>query len=60
MGKLLDLAFPGLENVQEGDDDVDRGILDAVGNEMSKKWEWVWKDSAEVDKTRALDLLKPK
>lgn len=58
MGKYLDLAFPGLENVQEGDENVDRGILDEVGNQISRQWEWVWKDSAEVDKARALDLLK--
>ncbi|KJA21956.1 hypothetical protein HYPSUDRAFT_67299 [Hypholoma sublateritium FD-334 SS-4] len=58
MGKFLDLAFPGLENVREGDENVDRSILDAVGYEISRKWEWVWKDSAEVDKARALDLLK--
>jgi len=58
MGKMLDLVFPGLEHVQEGDENVDREILDAVGKEMSRKWAWVWKDSAEVDKARALDLLK--
>ncbi|KJA15142.1 hypothetical protein HYPSUDRAFT_92085 [Hypholoma sublateritium FD-334 SS-4] len=57
-GKMLDLNFPGLERVQEGDENVDPDLLHAVGKEMSRKWEWVWKDSAEVGKTSALESLK--
>ena len=57
-GKMLDLNFPGLERVQEGDEDVDLDLLHAVGMEMSRRWEWVWKDSAEVGKASALESLK--
>lgn len=57
-GKMLDLNFPGLERIQEGDENVDPDLLQAVGKEMSRKWEWVWKDSAEVDKASALESLK--
>lgn len=57
-GKMLDLNFSGLEHVQEGDENVDLDLLHAVGREMSRRWEWVWKDSAEVGKANALESLK--
>ncbi|KAF8180860.1 salicylate hydroxylase [Pholiota molesta] len=47
----------GLEHVKEGDSNVDTEVLDALGKELSQAWSWVWKDSAEDDRIRALERL---
>jgi salicylate hydroxylase len=56
-GRRLHLIFPGLEHVKEGDSNVDTEVLSALGKELSQAWSWVWKDSAEDDRIRALERL---
>lgn len=58
MGKKLDLVYPGLEKVQEGDESVDADILESLGKSVSEKWEWVWRESAEGGKACAMEMLK--
>ncbi|KAF9471764.1 salicylate hydroxylase [Pholiota conissans] len=57
-GQLLDLVFPGLEDVNEGDGEVDKKLLETLGKKVSAEWSWVWKESAEDDRGRALDMLQ--
>ncbi|KJA15321.1 hypothetical protein HYPSUDRAFT_80542 [Hypholoma sublateritium FD-334 SS-4] len=56
-GRLLDLVFPDLEGYKEGDDNVPVDILEALGRKASKDWEWIWKDSVEGDRRRALQMM---
>ncbi|KJA24437.1 hypothetical protein HYPSUDRAFT_53783 [Hypholoma sublateritium FD-334 SS-4] len=56
-GRLLDLDFPDLEGYKEGDDSMPLEILEALGRKASKDLEWVWKNSVEGDKRRALHMM---
>lgn len=56
-GRLFGLASPGFEDVAEGDDSVDLSRLTALMDELEKNWAWIWKDSVEVSRLRALDMF---
>ena len=56
-GRFLDLNFPGLEGYKEGDDGFPIEILEALGKKSSEDWEWIWKDSVEGDRRRAIDMM---
>ncbi|KAF8193048.1 salicylate hydroxylase [Pholiota molesta] len=57
-GRKLDLIYPGLEHVKAGDADVDKAVLDGLGKALSEEWAWVWKDTVEDDRVRALAMLR--
>lgn len=57
-GRLLELDFPGMETFKEGDDTMPTELLESLGRTVSKDWEWIWKETAEGDKRRALDMLR--
>ncbi|KDR79470.1 hypothetical protein GALMADRAFT_1241914 [Galerina marginata CBS 339.88] len=57
-GRLCQLHAPGLEDVREGDSDVPLEKLEGVYQQFSSELEWVWKESAEVDRARALAMLR--
>ena len=51
------MTFPALESYGEGDDDVPAETLGELGMKASKEFEWVWKESVEGDKRRALNMM---
>ena len=57
-GLLSDLVAPGFEEVTEGDTGVPLEKLVELFEVLSKDWDWVWKESAEDDKRRALEMLR--
>lgn len=55
-GKLCQIASTGFEDVVEGDSiPVER--LQNLCDVIARNWEWCWKESAENDKHRALEML---
>lgn len=56
-GRLFGLAGPGFEDVAEGDASVSLSRLTALMDGLAKNWAWIWKDSVEVSKLRALDMF---
>ncbi len=56
-GRLYELLAPGFEHVQEGDAHVPFEKLHEIAELVSKELEWTWKESAETDVTKALNLL---
>lgn len=52
------MVFPGLEDIKEGDGEVDKVLLESLGQEVSSEWSWVWKESAEDDRKQALTILE--
>lgn len=56
-GRLCQLVTPGFESVIEGQE-VPLENLIAVFQHFSKDLEWVWNESADVDRMRALDMLR--
>lgn len=57
VGRLTQLIAPGFEDVVEGDADVPLEKLHDLFDEMDRKWEWVWKESAEDDRRKAVEML---
>lgn len=57
-GRLCQLLTPGLEDIVEGDDQISVERLQGILQEFDKSLEWVWKESAEVDRERALSMLR--
>lgn len=57
VGRLTQLVAPGFENVMEGDASVPLEKLHSLFDEMDRKWEWVWKESAEDDRQKAVEML---
>ncbi len=41
----------------EGDASVPLEKLHSLFDEMDRKWEWVWKESAEDDRQKAVEML---
>ncbi|PPQ78461.1 hypothetical protein CVT25_011856 [Psilocybe cyanescens] len=56
-GKLCRLMAPGFEEVLEGDSTVPHERLVDIVKGFSKELEFVWKESAEEDRMRALKML---
>ncbi|KJA14751.1 hypothetical protein HYPSUDRAFT_92215 [Hypholoma sublateritium FD-334 SS-4] len=57
VGRLTQLVAPGFEDVVEGDADVPLEKLHDLFDEMDRRWEWVWKESAEDDRRKAVEML---
>ncbi|KAH9476308.1 Salicylate hydroxylase [Psilocybe cubensis] len=57
-GQLCQLVAPGFEDVHEGDNSVPREKLLNLVRQFDRELEFVWKESAEEDKRRALDMLR--
>ena len=57
-GRIGQFLSPGLEDIVEGDDKVPSERLRAIIQEYIDSLEWVWKESAETDKERALSMLR--
>ena len=57
-GKETQLVAPGFEDVKQGDADVPLEKLQALFEDFARRWDWVWKESAEGDRTVALQLFK--
>jgi salicylate hydroxylase len=57
-GQLSELVAPGFEEVMEGETGVPLEKLVELLKVLCKDWEWVWKESAEDDRKRALELLR--
>ncbi|PPQ64966.1 hypothetical protein CVT24_008154 [Panaeolus cyanescens] len=55
-GMLQELVAPGLENVKEGDTVAHEKLLE-VADALAALWGWVWLESAEGDRKRALAML---
>jgi salicylate hydroxylase len=56
-GRLLGLASPGFEDVTEGDSGVCLERLRAMMDELGENWAWLWKDSMDGSRLRALEML---
>lgn len=57
-GKQTQLVAPGFEDVREGDADVPLEKLQDLFEDFARRWDWVWKESAEGDRSLALQLFK--
>ncbi|KAF8964494.1 salicylate hydroxylase, partial [Flammula alnicola] len=57
-GQLTQLLGPGFEEVVEGDTEVPLQKLRDLFDHFSQRWEWVWKESAEDDRRRAVEMLE--
>ncbi|CAA7270537.1 unnamed protein product [Cyclocybe aegerita] len=57
-GKLCGLVAPGFEDVEEGNAHVSFEKLTKLIDDFGKGMEWVWKESAEDDKRRAIEMLE--
>ncbi|KJA16008.1 hypothetical protein HYPSUDRAFT_80276 [Hypholoma sublateritium FD-334 SS-4] len=56
-GLLCEFLAPGFEHVREGDAHVPFDKLHEVAELLSKELEWTWKESAEGDVERALEMF---
>jgi len=56
-GNLCQLLGPGFEKVKDGDPTLPRWKLLKITKGYDKELEWVWKESADVDRARALAML---
>ncbi|KAF9472677.1 salicylate hydroxylase [Pholiota conissans] len=57
-GHITELIAPGFEDVREGDADVPQEKLQILFEGLINKWKWVWNDSAEDDRLRAIAMLE--
>ncbi|KIM41421.1 hypothetical protein M413DRAFT_445432 [Hebeloma cylindrosporum] len=57
-GMLCELVAPGFEEVKEGDTEVPLEKLAELFELVGKNWDWVWKESAEDGRRRALEMLR--
>lgn len=57
-GKQSQLVSPGFENVGPMDEDVPLAKLQDLFEDFERRWEWVWNESAEDDRSLALQLFK--
>ncbi|KAF9560792.1 salicylate hydroxylase [Agrocybe pediades] len=57
-GILCQLLGPRFEDVREGDADVPMEKLQELFKQFREELEWVWRDSAEVERLRALEMLQ--
>ncbi|KAF9044144.1 salicylate hydroxylase [Panaeolus papilionaceus] len=55
-GRLTQLVAPGLDNVKEGDTVAHEKLVE-VADALAALWDWVWLESAEGDRQRALEML---
>ncbi|KAF4609568.1 hypothetical protein D9613_012306 [Agrocybe pediades] len=56
-GNLCQLLGPGFGNVKDGDANLPRWKLLRITKGYDKELEWVWKESADIDRARALAML---
>ncbi|KJA16000.1 hypothetical protein HYPSUDRAFT_193707 [Hypholoma sublateritium FD-334 SS-4] len=56
-GRLYEFLAPGFEHVQEGDTNIPFENLHEIAELVSKELEWTWKESAEADVAKALEML---
>ena len=57
-GMLCELVAPGFEEVMEGDTGIPLEKLEELFEMVGKDWDWVWKESAEDHRRRALEMLR--
>jgi salicylate hydroxylase len=57
-GRLCQFSVPELEDIVEGDTQVPLERLVGITQKMTTLLEWVWKESAVVEKERALAMLR--
>lgn len=57
-GKQTQLAAPGFEDVKHGDAEVPLQKLQELFEDFERRWDWVWQESAEADRTLALQLFE--
>ncbi|KAF8964493.1 salicylate hydroxylase [Flammula alnicola] len=57
-GMLSQLVAPGFEEVQEGDTEVPLEKLRDLYEVFSRQWDWAWKETAEDDRRRAIEMLE--
>jgi len=57
-GMLSELVAPGFEEVVEGDTGVPLEKLEKLFEVLGNDWDWVWKESVEDDRRKALEMLR--